>query len=40
MSKPESDPPHIPVEEMTLTLSGLADEWGTQRWLLDDVRDN
>ena len=39
-SRLESDPPHIPVEEVTLTLSGLAGESGTQMGLLADVQDD
>ena len=39
-SRLESDPPHIPVEDVTLTLSGLAGESGTQMGLLNDVRDD
>ena len=39
-SRLESDPPHIPVEEVTLTLSGLAGESGTQMGLLEDVHDD
>ncbi len=37
-SKLESDPPDTPVEEVTLTLSGLTGEHGTQMGLFDGPR--
>ena len=39
-SKLEADPPGNPVEDLTLTLSGLTGESGTQLGLLKDMRDD
>ena len=36
----ESDPPEIPVDDVTLTLSGFTGESGTQMGLLSDARDD
>ena len=36
----ESDPPEIPVDDVTLTLSGFTGESGTQMGLLRDVQDD
>ena len=38
-SRLEADPPQIPVDEVTLTLSGFTGEAGTQMGLLRDVQD-
>ena len=39
-SRLESDPPDIPVDDVTLTLSGFTGESGTQIGLLTDARDD
>lgn len=39
-SRLEADPPHNPVEEVTLTLSGFTGESGTQLGLLRDAQDD
>ena len=39
-SRVEADPPEIPVDEVTLTLSGFTGESGTQMGLLKDARDD
>ena len=36
----EADPPHLPVEDVTLTLSGFTGESGTQMGLLKDAQDD
>ena len=36
----ESDPPEIPVDDVTLTLSGFTGEAGTQESLLRDIKDD
>ena len=39
-SRVEADPPHLPVEDVTLTLSNLTGESGTQMGLLKDAQDD
>ena len=39
-SRLEADPPHNPIEDVTLTLSSFTGESGTQLGLLEDVRDD
>ena len=39
-SRVEADPPHIPVEDVTLTLSNFTGESGTQMGLLKDAQDD
>ena len=39
-SRVEADPPHLPVEDVTLTLSGFTGESGTQMGLLKDAQDD
>ena len=39
-SRVESDPPQLPVEDVTLTLSGFTGESGTQMGLLKDAQDD
>ena len=39
-SRMEADPPHLPVEEVILTLSNLTGESGTQMGLLKDAQDD
>ena len=39
-SRLEADPPHNPIEDVTLTLSSFTGESGTQMGLLEDVRDD
>ncbi len=39
-SRVEADPPHLPVEDIALTLSGLTGESGTQMGLLKETRDD
>ncbi|MXY97396.1 MAG: hypothetical protein F4Z29_06505 [Gemmatimonadetes bacterium] len=39
-SRMEADPPHVPVEEVILTLSNLTGESGTQMGLLKDAQDD
>ena len=39
-SRMEADPPHLPVEDVTLTLSGFTGESGTQMGLLKDAQDD